>query len=72
MLVLMVVFWFIGIGLSMLTFFLRLLGINYPRTDGNHRNSSNSGSNTKASAKPRQQKKVFSDNEGEYIDFEEL
>lgn len=65
MLILVVLFWFIGIGLSILTFFFRLFGINYPRTNHKHNNS-------QSSEKSQQQKKVFSDNEGEYIDFEEV
>ena len=64
MLLLMAVFWFIGIGLSILTFILRFFGINYPRSRNQNKPSQ--------PEQPKQKKKRYADDEGEYVDFEEV
>ncbi|MBQ8968119.1 MAG: DUF4834 family protein [Bacteroidaceae bacterium] len=54
----------VAFGLSLLDFLLRLLGIRRPRTIAD---APEDGPN-----EPASQKRVFDDDEGEYVDFEEV
>ncbi len=63
--VLIILFAILGFGLSILSFILRLLGVNTSRTSFQKPETPQQPSDTP-------QTRVFQDNEGEYVDFEEV
>ena len=65
------VFVVLSFGLSILNFLFRLFGINFPISSKHFRHD---GFQTTETQKPdaEPQKRIFEDNEGEYVDFEEV
>ena len=61
----------LSFGLSILNFLFRLFGINFPVSSTRFRRDDFQNTETpKPEAEP--QKRIFEDNEGEYVDFEEV
>jgi hypothetical protein len=70
MLIFLALFVVLAFGLSILSAFLRLFGIKLPINGTRHQSSVKS--NDPQQPDSEQPKRVFSDNEGEYVDFEEV
>ena len=61
----------LSFGLSILNFLFRLFGINFPISSKHFRRDGFQNTEApKPDAEP--QKRIFEENEGEYIDFEEV
>ncbi len=65
------VFLVLSFGLSILSFLFRLFGINFP-VSSTHFWHDASQSTTSQEPDKEPQKRIFEDNEGEYVDFEEV